>query len=470
MTDLTPAPPVPGASPPTVSRLRIRMVRRTALALLAVVGLLGGVLYWMDWRNRQAQEQRKERSRAHVILRPTDEAQDWRVKEGARMEELGKRIEEQGKTMKELGDRVDQLKDQLKDRGEADRRGKKSAPPVPPLAQLPPLAEILPQPTPATPTKPGPRPPSTPAPPADQAPHSEGAEHITIPSKPKTAPRAQAAKAEPKDTPTAQEKAKPTKPEPVTTPKLRVITPRAQAKTARAAPGQTITPVGWLPSGSFIPAMLLSGVDAGTGTGSSLPYPVLMRLTDPAVLPNFAKMDVAECFVIGAAFGDLPSERAYIRTETLSCLRRGGGIVTIDGDLKGHAIGEDGKLGLRGRVVSKEGAIIARSLLAGFLSGLGQTFRPRITLAPTFLGSPQDEQSFQLPPLGDTLQAAAISGIGRSMELLAQYYLRQAQNLYPIIEINAGRQVDLVVLKGMPLKFTIRRTAAMEAGAGQVLD
>jgi conjugal transfer pilus assembly protein TraB len=179
-------------------------------------------------------------------------------------------------------------------------------------------------------------------------------------------------------------------------------------------------------------------------------------------------MDLAECFVIGAAFGDLPSERVYIRTETLSCLRRGGGILTIDGDLKGHAIGEDGKLGLRGRVVSKQGTIIARSLLAGFLSGLGEAFRPRITFAPIQLGGTTTSESFQLPPIGPALEAAGLAGVGKSMDLLARYYLQQAQNLYPVIEIDAGRKVDLVVLKGMPLKFSVQRAAAGPAAQGVI--
>lgn len=236
-----------------------------------------------------------------------------------------------------------------------------------------------------------------------------------------------------------------------------MITPRTEARGAQ----KHMQTVGWLPSGSFIHGVLLSGVDAGTGTGSSLPYPVLIRLSDPAILPNQSKMDLAECFVIGAAFGDLPSERVFVRTETLSCLRKSGGILTIDGDLKGHAIGEDGKLGLRGRVVAKEGTLIARSLVAGFLSGLGQAFKPRISYAPLQLGGDTTSgQAFSLPPFSDTLSAAGISGVGKSMDMLAQHYISQLQKIFPVIEIDAGRQVDIVVLKGMALKFNIQQAAA----------
>jgi conjugal transfer pilus assembly protein TraB len=186
-----------------------------------------------------------------------------------------------------------------------------------------------------------------------------------------------------------------------------------------------------------------------------------MRLTDLGILPNRFQMDITECFVIGAAWGDLPSERVYIRTETLSCLHKAGNIVTIDGDMKAQAIGEDGKLGLHGRVVTKQGAILANSMMAGFISGLSQAFKPRISYAPlTLTGNSTDNRSFELPPLQDSLTAAGVSGVGRTTELIAGFYLKQAQSLFPVIEIDSARHVDLVILKGMPLKFNVQRTAA----------
>jgi conjugal transfer pilus assembly protein TraB len=210
-------------------------------------------------------------------------------------------------------------------------------------------------------------------------------------------------------------------------------------------------------------------VDAGTGTGMNLPYPVLMKLTDPAVLPNSYQMDLADCLVIGAAVGDLPSERVFIRTETLSCLRRSGGLITIDGDLKGHVVGEDGKLGLRGRVVEKTGKIIVRSMIAGFLAGLSDAFKPRITYAPIAVGGTTD-QSFQLPPMADSLQAAGITGTGRTMELLAKHYLDQMGKLYPIIEIESLRTVDIVILKGLPLTFRAQQRTPGETTETTVIE
>ena len=77
----------------------------------------------------------------------------------------------------------------------------------------------------------------------------------------------------------------------------------------------------WLPV-SFTRGTLLGGLDAPTGgQAQSNPHPVLIRLSDNAVLPNRFRGEYRECFVIAAGYGDISSERAYLRTENLSCVR-----------------------------------------------------------------------------------------------------------------------------------------------------
>ena len=103
----------------------------------------------------------------------------------------------------------------------------------------------------------------------------------------------------------------------------------------------------YLPAGSFAGAVLLSGLDAPTdGLGRSNPQPVLLRLEDHGTLPNGFRSRVRECFVTAAGFGDLSSERAYLRLERLSCVTHEGTV--LDRPVKGFVAGEDGKAGLRG--------------------------------------------------------------------------------------------------------------------------
>ncbi|HDH91437.1 MAG TPA: hypothetical protein ENF38_00625 [Candidatus Aenigmarchaeota archaeon] len=137
---------------------------------------------------------------------------------------------------------------------------------------------------------------------------------------------------------------------------------------------EKIKSYGYVPSGSFVKGVLLTGVDAPTGNiGRSNPYPVLIRLMDLSFLPNRVRFNVQDCFVTGEAVGELSTERVNIRTDMLSCITQDGQI--IDTPIQGYVVDVDGKVGLAGHPVTKQGALIARSLIAGFLKGVGEAFQ-----------------------------------------------------------------------------------------------
>jgi len=209
----------------------------------------------------------------------------------------------------------------------------------------------------------------------------------------------------------------------------------------------------YIPSGAFTRAILLGGLDAPTGGQSQRnPQPVLLRLVDNAVLPNHFRSRIKECFVIGAGYGDISSERAYIRTESLSCVTRDG--TAIDVPIKGYVAGEDGKAGMRGRLVSKQGQLLANALLAGVASGIGHTFQ-------------QSSTTLSVSPLGATtavdpakqFQAGFGTGVGRALDRLAQYYISLAEKVFPVIEVDAGRTVDVVITQGTSLQGSLDTAA-----------
>ena len=185
--------------------------------------------------------------------------------------------------------------------------------------------------------------------------------------------------------------------------------------------------------------------DLAGGQAQRNPQPVLLRLADLAVLPNRFRANVKECFVVGAGYGDVSSERAYIRTEALSCVTRDGRALDIP--VKGYVAGEDGKAGMRGRLVSKQGQILANALLAGVASGIGHAFQMNAT-------------TLSVSPLGATgtvdpdkqLQAGLGTGVGKALDRLAQYYISLTEKVFPVIEIDAGRTVDVVITQGISLQ------------------
>jgi conjugal transfer pilus assembly protein TraB len=220
----------------------------------------------------------------------------------------------------------------------------------------------------------------------------------------------------------------------------------------------------YLPSGSFTRALLLGGLDAPTGGQSQRnPQPVLLRLTDKAMLPNAFRSEIRDCFVVGAGYGDISSERAYIRTESLSCISRQG--QAIDIPIKGYIAGEDGKAGMRGRLVSKQGQVLANALLAGVASGIGHSFQQSATtVSVSPLGSTSTIDT------GKQLEAGLGTGVGKSLDRLSQYYITLAEKIFPVIEIDAGRSVDIVLTSGVNLPHPLDQSVAPKGSTFQRRD
>lgn len=199
----------------------------------------------------------------------------------------------------------------------------------------------------------------------------------------------------------------------------------------------------YLPAGSFMRGVLLAGLDAPTGGQSQQnPHPVLIEVLDMASLPNKFKADYKNCRIVANGVGDLSSERAYIRLDRMSCVTEDGG--AIDVAVKGFVADQSGKNGVRGRLVSKQGAVLANALLAGVASGIGQAFtQSSMTTSVSPLGSTQTVDS------GKEFQAGLGQGVGKALDKLSTYYVNLAEKMFPIIEVDAGQPVDIVLTKGL---------------------
>ena len=191
-------------------------------------------------------------------------------------------------------------------------------------------------------------------------------------------------------------------------------------------------------TGTFAKATLLNGVEAPTGgQANGNPMPILMELTDAAVLPNRYRSDLKRCFVTATATGDLSSERVLVRLDRLSCITDDED--TIDVKLTGYVTGEDGKTGLKARVVTRSGQAIANALLVGTLSGLGEA----VSLAA------QESSTNFAGTVTNSVNNPWRAGIGAGMEdaldRIADYYLKLADKIFPVLEVDAGRTVDIVI-------------------------
>ncbi len=217
----------------------------------------------------------------------------------------------------------------------------------------------------------------------------------------------------------------------------------------------------WLPAGSHAEAVVLAGVDASAGVASQGdPRPVLLRLTGPAwtaaatdfhgngVRGNGAalEVDLAGCTVTGAAYGDLSSEKVYVRLRTMTCAGEAPDTV-VETEVAGFVAGS-GKAGVRGPVVSREGALVEKAFLAGMVSGVGQgvagAFRPQAVA--TGGGAAVANTG-----LGDIGRAGLGAGASSAGQKVADYMIRRAEQYQPVIQLRAGTRVSVVFLEGARL-------------------
>jgi conjugal transfer pilus assembly protein TraB len=198
---------------------------------------------------------------------------------------------------------------------------------------------------------------------------------------------------------------------------------------------------GLLPAGSFAPVSLLNGLDAGTSSATqSNPMPVLMRVNDNAILPGSAKYKLKSCFVLGTGYGDLSAERVYVRFSRLSCVDKDDKLV-MSQEVQGYLVDSDGKLGLRGVVTDRQGARLAKAMLAGFAQGLAGALGSAQSTLTTNLNTGESTSSLAGSA---ALRAAGLTGAQTAVSQLAEFYLREAQSIFPVISVDAGRTGTIV--------------------------
>ena len=205
----------------------------------------------------------------------------------------------------------------------------------------------------------------------------------------------------------------------------------------------------YVSAGSYAEAVVLAGADASAGVQSQGdPRPVLLRLTSPAY--GAAADGVAEtsgvegCTVTAAAYGDLSSEKVYVRLQTMACVGDAPGTV-IETAVAGFVAG-GGKAGVRGPVVSREGALVQKAFLSGVFSGFGQSvsqaFGPQAVLAGGGAATIGNQD------LGDMGRAGLGAGVGTAGQEVSDYLIRRAEQYQPVIQLAAGTPVTVVFLEG----------------------
>ena len=207
----------------------------------------------------------------------------------------------------------------------------------------------------------------------------------------------------------------------------------------------------YVPPNAYARATVLVGVDMTTGVRlGSDPKPVLLRITGPAfsVIEGGRQLDtdLTGCLVNGAAHAELSSERVYVQLQKITC-ERGNGEVA-ESPVEGY-VAQLGKVGIRGRVVSREGDIVSKALVAGTLSGIGRGVSRTSDFGVGGLGTGSTTViGTDRPDAGEIATGAIGEGISTAADTVADYLIDRAEQYQPVIEMPTGIEVELVFLSG----------------------
>lgn len=222
------------------------------------------------------------------------------------------------------------------------------------------------------------------------------------------------------------------------------LTPGKRARIMAHSALRQAKPLETLMAGAFAHGVLLSGLEAKAGVSApSDPHPVVILMTSAVVLPgNNSASCLTNCHIVGSGYGDLSSERVYIRLEKMSC-------ILSDGSLKettiaGFVVGADGRAGVRGRMAMRDGHMLVRGFWGGVLSGLGNILSKPSPVLLSSSGGPVDTQLHYT----NMFQQGLNKGGANAIDRLANYYIERAEQMQPVIQISAGQMVTMVFSQG----------------------
>lgn len=226
---------------------------------------------------------------------------------------------------------------------------------------------------------------------------------------------------------------------------------------------EVFDPGEYVPPNSYATAKVLVGVDMQTGVGGTAdPKPVLFRIKSPAVgvgiNGKYQTSQLTGCTVNGAAYAELSSERVYVKLQRITCEGPNGRFLTSP--VEGY-VTYKGKTGIRGNVVRREGDYAGKAFVAGTFQGLGKAMERNVQNTISGVGSGDEAGGtiINTRPLtgSEIARATAGSGVSGASGMLADYYIKRAEQYQPVIEMPTGVEVEIVFLTGFRFKPTQKK-------------
>lgn len=207
-----------------------------------------------------------------------------------------------------------------------------------------------------------------------------------------------------------------------------------------------LNPAHYVPSGTFVRAVILGGADADASVnGQSKNNGVMLfKLLQPGTLPNGQHSRLQGCFVTASSYGDISSERAYVVLDKLSCAQPNQPI--IDKVVTGWAF-FGGKVGIKGQPLMRDNKVMQWAGISGAMSGIASAAQySQSVQSISALGSAT------VVPSGNIAPYSAYGGASKAAEVLSNYYVKRAEQYHPVIQVGSGNMVTIVFKDGFYLE------------------
>ncbi len=215
-----------------------------------------------------------------------------------------------------------------------------------------------------------------------------------------------------------------------------------------------------LPFG-FSTGITLTGADTPTFQwGQQDPQPIAASVETEMITAGDKHIDLKGCMVLASAHGAVSSERAIPRLVKMECRDKKGNLYS--GKVEGWILGDDGKVGMKGRLVSKQGAIMSKAFMAGILDGVANILKAQSSVTSI---SPLGSTSTIDP--SEAVRAGLSQGGINTAEKLQQFYIKIAEQIYPVIEVQPGRRVTVLFKGGQKLSKVTRESFDEETKVAQ---
>jgi conjugal transfer pilus assembly protein TraB len=207
-----------------------------------------------------------------------------------------------------------------------------------------------------------------------------------------------------------------------------------------------LNPAHYVPSNTSVRAIVLGGADADASVnGQSKNNGVMLfKFLEDGTLPNGQRSRLRGCRVSANSYGDISSERAFATLYRLSCAHPGEAI--IDKEITGWVF-FNGKVGIKGKPLMRDGKVMTWAGISGALSGVAQ--------AAQYAQSIQQFGAYgatSLVPSSNIGPFAAYGGASKAADKLSEYYVKRAEQYHPVIQVGSGNVVTVVFKDGFYLE------------------